>query len=46
MYSVLIRRTVHQEGPVKEEDANVEEVGNLTRDGRRRSSAGVIRLYA
>lgn len=46
MYSMLTRRILHQEGPVKEEDANVEDVGNITRDGRRRSSAGVIRLYA
>jgi hypothetical protein len=32
MYSVLTRRTLHQEGPVKEEDANVEEVGNIETD--------------
>ena len=32
MYSVLTRRTLHQEGPVKEEDADVEEVGNIETD--------------
>jgi hypothetical protein len=32
MCSMLTRRTLHQEGPVKEEDANVEEVGNIETD--------------
>jgi len=32
MYSVLTRRTLHQEGPVKEGDANVEEVGSIETD--------------
>jgi hypothetical protein len=29
MYSLLTRRTLHQEGPVKEEDASVEEAENV-----------------
>ena len=32
MYSVLTRKTLHQEGPVKGEDANVEKVGNIETD--------------
>lgn len=32
MYSVLTRRTLHQEGSVKEEDADVEEVENIETD--------------
>jgi len=32
MYSVLTRGTLHQEGPVKEGDANVEEVGSIETD--------------